>query len=148
MNQSVFDPAAFMQTAVTGALDTKIPQWPVGEYLARITKVEVNLWESQAKGTSGLRADIWLETDDPRVVQAGARNLIYGIMLDLTETGQLDMGKGKNTRLGKLREAVDQNDPTQPWSFPMLEGRVLRVQVEHDMYKGEAKHQVQAIAHV
>ena len=37
-----------------------------------------------------------------------------------------DGGKGKNIRLGKLREACDLNRPGQPFSFPLGAGMVIQ----------------------
>jgi hypothetical protein len=54
-----------------------------------------------------------------------------GIMLDLNEGGQLDMGKGKNVSLGKLREAIGLNSPGQPFSFSMIQGRMALGFVQH-----------------
>jgi len=145
---TIFDPQAFMETAVVGAMDTKTPIWPPGEYIARITKVDIKPWESAERGTSGLRADLYLETDDPRVTSAGARTLVHGIMLDLNEQGGLDDGRGKNIKLGQVREAVGQNEKGKEWKFPMLIGQVMRVQVTHFLYKGEPRHQVSSVAAV
>ena len=57
-----------------------------------------------------------------------------GIMLDLDATGQrLDVSKGKNINLGRLREALDMNDASQPFSFNMLPGNAARARVTHRM---------------
>jgi len=44
----------------------------------------------------------------------------YKMFLDFDETGNLDFGKGRNVKLGQLREALGQNDPGAPWSPAML----------------------------
>ena len=54
-----------------------------------------------------------------------------GIMLDITDSGGLDMGKGRNIGLGRLREAIGLNTPGQPFSFSMVAGRVAKVNVSH-----------------
>jgi hypothetical protein len=53
------------------------------------------------------------------------------VMLDLTDSGQLDMAKGRNVRLGRLREALDLNAPGRPFSFAMIQGRMAKVKVGH-----------------
>jgi len=141
-----------MQSSVTGALDTRIPAWPAGEYIARIDKVELAEWSSKDKGTSGAKLNVTWKTDNPTVctavgVPAGAEaQTIHGIMLDLTETGNLDLASGKNTRLGKLREAVNQNDPTKPWMFGSLVGQVARIRTEQRVYEGDTFTDVKAVS--
>jgi hypothetical protein len=55
------------------------------------------------------------------------------VWLDIDEnTGLLAAGKNKNIKLGKLREAVGQNDG-RPWMPSMLEGQVVKIQVKHSV---------------
>ncbi|MGH2638967.1 MAG: hypothetical protein ACRDF4_06765, partial [Rhabdochlamydiaceae bacterium] len=42
--------------------------------------------------------------------------------LELTSSGAIDFGKGKNVGLGRLREALGQNKIGKPWSFNMIRG--------------------------
>ena len=41
----------------------------------------------------------------------------------------LDMGKGKNVALGRLREATDLNVPGQPFAMAMFPGRLAKIKV-------------------
>ena len=52
-------------------------------------------------------------------------------MLDLTDSGSMDMGKGRNVGLGRLREALNLNQPGQVFSFSMIPGRLAKVAVSH-----------------
>lgn len=146
-----FNLQALMTTAIVGALDTRIPPWPEGEFIARIDKVELAEWSSKEKGTSGAKLNVTWKTDDPVVCAAvGAEGreatMIHGIMLDLTQTGGLDLSTGKNTRLGALRDAVGQNDPQKPWTFTNLVGQAARVSVRQRMYEGEVYSDIKQVA--
>jgi hypothetical protein len=56
------------------------------------------------------------------------------IYLDITAQGTIDMGPNKNLELGKLRVALDQNDPQRVWRFKDLENMVpFWAECKHDM---------------
>jgi hypothetical protein len=46
----------------------------------------------------------------------------YRMILDFDASGNLDFSEGKNVKLGKLRDVLNQNDPGKPWSPSMLSG--------------------------
>lgn len=131
---SAFDPALFMEQQFDGVNDTKIIPCPTGEFPGISDKVEVVQWSSEKKGTSGLKLRVLWDIQDDSVRQLTGRDKVIvpqDVMLDLTDTGALDMGKGKNVRLGRLREALDLNTPGEPFSFGMIQGRVATVNVKH-----------------
>ena len=69
-------------------------------------------------------------------------------MLDITETGSLDMGKGRNVELNRLRAAVDLN--VSGFSFHQLDGRMARVTVKQDQDKNDPQKfyaRVKAVGH-
>jgi hypothetical protein len=95
-------------------------------------------------------ADITYEIDDQGVKTAtglDSPTVRQSVFLDLTPQGKLDMSKGKNIQLGKLREALGLNDPNKSFSFADLPGRAAIVGVEHtpnekspgDVYANVAK---------
>lgn len=131
----MFNPDQFLDMQITEANDTKLTPVPVGEYVAVIEDVKCRQWQSkQDPSKSGLTLDITWSIDDPAVKELLGRDKVtvrQGVMLDLTESGGLDMGKGRNVGLGRLREAVGLNTPGQPFSFSMLVGRVAKVSVSH-----------------
>lgn len=131
----MFNPDQFLDMQITEANDTKLTPVPVGEYGAIIEDVKCRQWQSkQDPSKSGLTLDITWSIDDPAVKELLGRDKVtvrQGVMLDLTESGGLDMGKGRNVGLGRLREAVGLNTPGQPFSFSMLVGRVAKVSVSH-----------------
>ena len=131
----MFNPDQFLDMQIEGQNDTKVVPVPAGEYTAMIEEVKVRQWQGKADPSkSGLTLDIQWSIDDPSVKELLGRDKVtvkQGIMLDLTDAGGLDMGKGRNIGLGRLREALDLNQPGRPFSFTMLTGRVARVSVSH-----------------
>ena len=131
----MFNPDQFLDMQITEANDTKLTPVPVGEYVAVIKEVKCRQWQSkQDPSKSGLTLDVTWSIDDPAVKELLGRDKVtvrQGVLLDLTESGGLDMGKGRNVSLGRLREAVGLNTPGQPFSFSMLVGRVAKVSVSH-----------------
>jgi hypothetical protein len=148
---STFDPTAFMNMTVEGSNSTESLPVPEGEYLAISEKVDVVPWSSKDGSNSGLKLQVIWDIQDDGVKSLMERSKVtqrQDIMLDLTETGQLDMGKGKNVGLGRLREAVDLNQAGQPFSFAMLQGRMGKVLVKHraGTEPGQVFSEVKAVA--
>jgi len=131
----MFSPEQFLDMQVTESNDTKTIPVPVGEYTAVAEEVKCRQWQSKKDPSmSGLTLDIKWSIDDPAVKELLGRDKVtvnQGIMLDLTDSGGLDMGKGRNIGLGRLREAIGCNTPGQPFSFMMVSGRVAKISVSH-----------------
>lgn len=132
---STFDPNQFLEMTTTDSNSTVSVPVPAGEYIAFVEKVEIRPWQSTKDATkAGMALDVFWNVDDAAVKQLLERDKVtvkQGIMLDVTEAGGLDMGKGKNVGLGRLREATGLNTPGQPFGFKMLEGRPAKVVVSH-----------------
>jgi hypothetical protein len=130
---STFNPEAFMNASVTDASDTQYLQVPEGEYTAVIDAVTPRTTQT---GKALLNVK-WKVTDEAAKAATGMAepSVFQTIWLDVTEEGGLDMGKGKNIGLGKLRDAVNQNKPGQPWSPGMLVGQPAKVKVAHSIDK-------------
>ena len=131
----MFSPEQFLDMQVTESNDTKTIPVPVGEYTAVAEEVKCRQWQSKKDPSmSGLALDIKWSIDDAAVKELLGRDFVtvnQGIMLDLTDSGGLDMGKGRNIGLGRLREALGLNAPGQPFSFMMVSGRVAKISVSH-----------------
>lgn len=129
-----FDPQAFIDASVTESNDTVVIPCPIGEYPGVIDKILPRTWQSSDGTKSGVAIDVLWLVEDPAVKEFLGRDTVIvkqGLMLDTTEDGRLDMSKGKNVGLGRLREALDLNVPGQPFSFGMLPGRAGKVSVSH-----------------
>jgi hypothetical protein len=131
----MFDPNQFLDMQVTESNDTKVVPVPVGEFLATVDDVKVRPWQSKTDSSkAGLALDLVWSVQDQQVLSDLGREKVtvkQGIMLDLTDAGGLDMGKGKNVSMGRLREACDLNQPGKPFAFSMLMGRMAKIKVEH-----------------
>ena len=66
----------------------------------------------------------------------------------LSDSGGLDMGKGRNVGLGRLREALNLNQPGQSFSFSMIPGRLAKVSVSHRIDGENIYAEVKAVARV
>lgn len=132
---SVFNPDTFLDQQFTEANDTQVIPVPVGEYTAVIKDVKARQWQSKKDPSiAGLTLDVVWELDSQEVRELLGRDTVtvkQGIMLDLTESGGLDFGKGRNVGLGRLREALGLNVPGQAFSFAQLPGRVAKISVSH-----------------
>lgn len=146
---SAFDPDTFMSTSFTEANETKFVTVPEGEYQAVVDKVEANTWQSRDGSKSGLKLDLTWKIDDQAAADAtGMANptVKQSIMLDMTESGGLATGPGKNINLGRLREAVGQNKPGSAWSPTMLLGQPAKVSVKHRMWEDNIFAEVKGVA--
>lgn len=144
-----FDPQAFLDASITEANDTKIIPVPMGEYLAVIEKIAPRQWQSKDGTQSGIALDIvWIIEDQDVKDFLGRDNVTVkqGIILDMLPSGGLDMSKGKNVGLGRLREAVGQNKPGQAFSFQNLPGLMAKVTVKHRLVEEDTFAEVKAVA--
>jgi len=148
---STFDPDQFLDMPIEGANDTKIIPVPVGEYQAVADSAKVVPWQSRDGSSSGIRLDVLWEIDDENVRAITGRERVtckQGIMLDLNDAGQLDMGKGKNVNLGRLREALNMNQPDTPFSFSRIPGNVAKVAIKHRVVDDEIYAEVKGAARI
>ena len=130
----MFDVSKIMATTFEDANSTQSIPVPEGEYLARVEKVDVRVINTK-NGDRAILTVVWVPEDsDGRIKTATGRDrasVKQDLFLDLTPESNLDMGKGMNSRLGVLREALSQNTPGRPWGFNMLVGNMARILVTH-----------------
>jgi len=144
-----FDADQFLNASITTSNDTKLIPVPVGEYMSVIEKIAPRTWQSKDGTQSGVALDVFWLVEDQDVKQLLGRETVsvkQGIMLDLTPQGALDMSKGKNIALGRLREAVNLNQAGQPFSFHQLPGQMARVSITHRIDGEETYTQVKGVA--
>ena len=148
----MFDPNSFFEQVITEVGSTEAVPIPAGEYLATIDKKEVTTWQKKDDpSVSGLKLKITWSLEDQAVRDLLGRDKVIvaqDIMLDITETGSLDMGKGRNVELNRLRAAVDLN--VSGFSLHQLDGRMARVTVKQDQDKNDPQKfyaRVKAVGH-
>lgn len=131
---SMFNPEAFMNSTISDANSSQYNVTPEGEFKGVISKIEVKTVGADNKPVINVT---WKIDDEGVRNETGLSEPIarQTIWLDVTEQGGLDMGKGKNVGLGKLREALGQNQPGKPWMPGMLEGGVALVKIKHSIDK-------------
>ena len=149
---SQFNPDQFLDQTITESNDTTVVPVPAGDYTAVATDIKCRPWQSKNDPSmAGLALDITWEIDDEAVKQLLGRTKVTvkgGVMLDTTDSGGLDMSKGRNIALGRLREALDLNQPGKPFSFSMIPGRVAKINVSHRVVGEEIFAEVKRVAHV
>lgn len=135
----MFDANDFLNSTIAESNDTVLlnpPDNMSGEgYMIIADKVACRAWQGKADPSkSGLVLDITWLIEDEGVKEFCGREKVQcrqSVMLDLNESGGLDLGKGKNIGLGKLREALGMNVSGQPFSFGMIQGRIAKGFVQH-----------------
>jgi len=147
---SAFDPDQFLAQTIEQANDTKVVPCPAGEFMGYVKEFKARQWTSKKDPSiSGVALDITWVIDDQGVRQLLDRDEVtvkQGVMLDMTEQGGLDMGKGKNVGLGRLREALGLNVPGQAFSFPMISGRVAKLSIAHRVVDEDIFADVKGVA--
>lgn len=138
MNQQVgaFDPSNFLDMQMNEGNSTVSIPVPEGEYTAVVDgEPEIRQWTGRKDPTkTGLVLDITWSIDDAGVKTELGRDKVtcrQSIMLELNTNGGIDTGRGRNVQLGRLREAVNLNEPGKPFSFRMLAGQVAKISVKH-----------------
>ena len=146
----MFDPNQLLDAQFTEANDTKTIPIPQGEYTAYAEEVKLVPWQSKTDPTnSGLKLQIVWSIDDSAVKELLGRDKVTSrqdIMLDMTETGQLDMGKGRNVGLGRLREALNLNTAGRPFAFTQIPGNAAKVLIAHRVVDDNTYAEVKGVA--
>lgn len=146
---STFDPLAFVNVETTEAA-TRRPPIQVGDYLATVGKPIASQWFKDEK--SGIRLSIPLKIEIPPEQKDTLRvdqiQLTDSVFIDTTDNGSMDWSPGKNGGLRRYREALDMNKPGEAFSPARMEGRMLRVKVNHDLYNGEIQERPAGVAKV
>lgn len=143
---SAFNPDTFLNTTVTDPNATSFAPIPEGEYTASIKDIK-----SRTTTNGSAILDLTWTIDDAAVEAAtGMKNptVRQSIFLDITEQGGLDVAKGKNVQLGRVREALGQNTAGRPWQPGMLIGGVARVTVKHRMVEDQIYADIKGVAKI
>lgn len=130
---STFNPDTFLNTESTEANATQYTPCPEGEFNASIKAIKPRVLTD---GRAVLDVT-WIVDDETARQETGMAepSVRQTLWLDVTESGGLDFGKGKNVGLGRLRDAVGQNQSGKPWAPGMLVGQVAKVKVAHSIDK-------------
>lgn len=155
---SSFDPSVFLDAQVNEAnekrppLPTENPDDANGLYLAVIGEIKTDsgtIGKGDRTGQPWASMLIPLRIQVPPVVQAlglpPELTITDRAFLDLTPQGSLDNGKGKNRRQKDYRDATGQNTAGVPWAWRMLQGRTVKVKINHELYQDQIQERPGAI---
>ena len=125
--ESPFDMEAFMGQTVEAEGSTVLSPIPQGEYMAMIEDVTPRAFARKDGKGHGMSLDIVfsLVDDDGKIREAiDGRDPKFNqaFFCDTDTSGRLDMSKGKNIQLNRLRAALGQNTASA-WSPLMLKGQ-------------------------
>jgi|JI10StandDraft_1071094.scaffolds.fasta_scaffold76519_5 hypothetical protein len=130
---SAFNPDTFLNTETDSANSSTYTPVPEGEFNAAIKAIKPRvLTDGRAILDVTWTVDDEIARNETGMAEPSVRQTLW---LDTTESGGLDFGKGKNVGLGRLREAVGQNQAGKPWAPGMLVGQVAKVKVGHSIDK-------------
>lgn len=141
---STFNPDSFLNTSTSDANATSFNPVPEGEYNAAVKEIKPRSTDS---GKAILDV-VWSIDDAAAAAATGIANptVRQSIFLDITESGGLDIGAGKNVQLGKVREALNQNQKGKVWRPGDLVGGVARITVKHRMVNDDTYADVKGVA--
>lgn len=157
---SAFDPATFLDATVA-TVDEKRPPLPTenpadsgGLYTAVIQPLPAPksgiIGKGDRTGQPWVSMVIPLKIDVPQQLQDALKlppqvTLTDKAFLDLTPEGHTDDAPGKNSSRRLYREATGLNSPGVPFAWRMLEGRVVKVKVKHEMYNNAPVERVDMV---
>ena len=150
-----FNPELFLNATTEEALSTEFVVLPEGEYTGVIESLNndsfkaFDIKKGENAGKKAYRMDLAIavndETGSLKEEMGRAPKARHRFLLDMTDGGALDFGKGKNVQLGRLRAAVGQNKPGVPWAPSMLGGQPIRFKIKHEVYEGRTQANVQDV---
>jgi len=155
---SQFDPAAFLDAQVNEANEkrppcpTENPDSPDGLFTAVIGEITTGagtIGKGDRAGQPWVSMIIPLRIQLPAVLQATGLppelTITDRAFLDLTPSGSIDMGKGKNRAQRAYRDATGMNKPGDVFAWRMLQGKVVKVKLAHELYNDTIQERVAAI---
>lgn len=142
----MFNAQQFIKSTVSGASSTRYAVIPEGDYSLMLDQrnLDVEKWFTEQTASKGPNAgntfitcEVPVEIVDQTLRDKMGQEHVYSryrFIVDTNAAGEIDMSEGKNVKLGRLREALNQNDKNVPWDPSML------AQASSVMFKGHLKH--------
>ena len=130
---STFNPDTFLNIEVSSPNATAYVPVAEGEFTGSIKKIAPRVLND---GRAVLDVT-WAVDDETTRQETGMAEptVRQTIWLDLNESGSLDFGKGRNVGLGRLRDALGQNETGKLWQPGMMVGGVAKIKVTHSIDK-------------
>ncbi len=146
-----FNSEQFLSTVISQSASTKSIAVPEGDFVAVVTKIGVRSIKMDDEDRVIFEVT-WEPSDPSGIIESTTgrkKNTVrQGVFLDLTPEGGIDLAKGMNVSLGRLRDALGQNKDGEPWNFQMVMGRTARIYVSHkiDNKTGDVYANVEKVA--
>ena len=121
---SAFDPETFMHEEHEAPMETAFTPVDEDEYEAYIDDVEAEALKTDDGPKPVLQITYALTSEEVKAkLEMDKVTVRQTVWLDFDEqTGKLAFGPNKNVRLGRIRDAVGQNEDGEPWAPSMLKG--------------------------
>lgn len=137
---STFDPDSFLAQDLSGASETKYTAVPESDQKAFVGDLKMETYKDPERGDVPVLALTWNLLDEDGKLKAtlglDKPTVVDKIFIDMNPDGTIAFGPNKNVRLGRVREAVGQNDPKKKWSFNQLRGAgPVLLKIEHGYNK-------------
>lgn len=155
---SQFDPSVFLDATTTEVnekrppLPTENSDDPNGLYTAVIGEIKADsgtIGKGERTGQPWICMVVPLRLQVPPAIQAlglpPELTLTDRAFLDLTPQGGIDNSKGKNRQQRVYRDACGMNKPGEPFAWRMLQGKVVKVKVAHELYNEAIQERVAAV---
>lgn len=154
---SVFDPTLFLDATTTEVnerrdpLPTENPADAGGFYVAQIGEISSQdgiIGKGERTGQPWLSMLVPLKIDVPpelreRMGLPPMLTLTDRVFIDLTADGKgIDNSKGKNRGQKAYRDATGLNKPGEAFSWRMLQGRHVKVKINHELYEGNIQERI------
>ena len=155
---SAFDPNVFLTAQTTeinekrSPLPVENPASPDGLYTAVIGEIKTSSGIIEKGERTG---QPWVSMLVPCRIQVPAELQALGLppeltltdraFLDLTPQGGIDNSKGKNRQQRVYREATGLNKPGEPFAWNMLQGRVIKLKLTHELYEGNIQERISGV---
>jgi hypothetical protein len=150
---SVFDVETFLDATTTEALQRR-PPLPAGmDFVATLGEPKGRQGEKDGKAWRAI--DFPVEIDlaaypDVQKAMGGLAKvtLKYGFIIDVNDGGMIDWSVGKNNGLRRLREATNMNVAGQAFNMRAMQGRMIKVKINHREFQGDMLDEVASVAKV
>ena len=147
MDQSAFDPLAFLNSTFSEGIDTRVPLHKAGDwsgYIGTGDKDVTSRLISREDGSKAIAMDVACYTEDPKARAEGLAPNVnprarYTAWIDLGANGNPDTSPGKSRSCGALLYATGfqtkDGKIIKPWSPMALKGCRLKYRVVHEVRK-------------
>lgn len=156
---SAFDPSAFLSATQTEVnekrplLPTDNPASADGLYTAIVGEIKTAdgiIGKGDNTGKPWISMVIPLKIDVPQQFQDSLKlppqlTFTDRVFLDLTENNTIDNAPGKNRGQKAYREATGLNNPGEPFSWLMVQGRPVKIKVAWEDYQGSMVEKISGV---